>query len=299
MNSSFLTISEKEREDMRKELSSYISECRLDSEGRPLVQIPSNFNQVVTAMNRDDLFSSEEKPWSKYLLQSSVPIESLFSDQDSISRYKDIANDEAPDNKIKKGLAEIYMLDRQLEDVNHKEKIIAKISADRTFLTKVLNESDYASEPSTSRQASSRVDEKGKSSPSATEAIQQKKASHIVNIEPKLKRNGLSSEDEKRVQQLLESDDFQEADYLSEYKHENEIIDQQLCRYGRMDRLKSADAERAPERRRNQRPEDEEGDFEKKDYLAEQVSQSLLISSLRGLVQTIPFSLRCLRGKSG
>lgn len=276
----FNSLTEKEREEMRKELNTYLLECRLDSEGKPLVHVPPNFQQVVEAMNRDDLFSVEEKPWSKYLLQSSVSSDKLFAgDLESSSRYKDVINEDEPDRKIKKGLAEIYMLDRQLQDVSQREKRSStnKVTMDRTFLTKALQDSDSISEPASSaRQPSASV------LPLEKSIIEQpdnraKKGSSSSDSKPKI--SGLSAEEELRVKRLL--DEGEDETYgLAEYKEKNEAIDQLLSQFGRLDRLKSSaggDKEFFVRRKRNlinnSRPEEEEeeGESDKRDYLTEQV----------------------------
>ena len=282
--SEFSSLTEKEREEMRKELSSYLLECRLDSEGKPLVHVPPNFQQVVEAMNRDDLFSVEEKPWSKYLLQSSLSSDKLFAgDIESSSRYKDVINEDEPDRKIKKGLAEIHMLDRQLQDVSQREKrsTSSKVATDRTFLTKALQDSDSISEPAISAR------QRPEKSSTQQSDILAKKSSAPASADPKPKTFGLSAEEELRVQKLMDEGEGEDETYgLAEYKEKNEEIDTLLLQFGRLDRLKSSGGEKDVFVRRkrnlvnNPRPEEEEGETEKKDYLTEQVRRSFNISFL-------------------
>lgn len=282
--SGFNSLTEREREEMRKELNSYLLECRLDSEGKPLVHVPPNFQQVVEAMNRDDLFSVEEKPWSKYLLQSSVSSEKLFAgDSESSSRYKDVINEDEPDRKIKKGLAEIYMLDRQLQDISQRERrsSTSKVTMDRTFLTKALQDSDNISEPANSaRQTTASVIPPEKSVIEQHDNKAKKALSSTASADSKPKTFGLSAEEEQRVKKLLEDgeEEEEEAYGLAEYKEKNEAIDQLLSQFGRLDRLKSSagDKDLFVRRKRNlisnPRPEEEEeGEAEKRDYLTEQV----------------------------
>jgi len=286
--SNFNTLTDSERDQMRKELSSYINECRLDSEGNPLVQIPSNFNQVARAMNRDDLFSLEEKPWSKYLLQSSLTADNIFSDSDSCTRYKEVAEDSGPDGKIQKGLAEIHMLDRQLQQAAEKDKAVVsrlKINSDRTFLTK------YASEQSPSTQLSTRTDlNSARANNTDTEPLiddqtnlSPKAAASNVLI-PRQKRYVLSAEEETRLQSILEADDDQmNDDYfkeLMEYKAKSEDLNSHLAEYDRLNRL-VVDIKGLEDavKESNNKPE-QDG---KKDYIAEQRQERQQKEAMRRL----------------
>lgn len=260
----FSSLTEKEREDMRRELSSYLNERRLDSEGKPLVILPSNFNQVVSAMNREDVFSSEEKPWSKYLLQSSVTAESLFGDKDSSTRYRDLATDQGPDGKIKKGLAEIYMLDRQLQDIAEKDRIVTKLNTDRTFLTKQLP--DQEDDPDISSARSGKV-LSARANEDQAPAMEHRNSSPKKVAEVKSRKFGLSAEEESRLQLLLDDDFIDETDVYTEFKQLNAVIDQQLERYGRVERLRTGEETDGA----LQRPEeDASSERTKRDYLAEQ-----------------------------
>ena len=108
--------------DMRRELTTFLidSANRLDSEGNKLVTMPNNFDTVVDAMGRDDVMSTEDRPWSKYLLTTS----DLGFDRDSSDRYSTIIED-TKETKVQIGLAEIHLLDKQLGLLSRKEAILS------------------------------------------------------------------------------------------------------------------------------------------------------------------------------
>jgi len=123
---------------VREELEAYIdraSEMK-GSDGSTLIRIPSNFETIVNSMNRDDLSAetSEEKPWSQYLLLDGLNAE---DDKEYNGRYTRSFRD-TPDVKIKRGLAQIQLLDRQLQEITratHAENETGSPRADETFIT--------------------------------------------------------------------------------------------------------------------------------------------------------------------
>ena len=109
---------------MRQELSMFLTEsmAKVDSEGNSLISMPDNFDAVVDAMNRDDVVSTDERPWSKYLLSSANELggfEKSFTD-----RYNDFIDD-TKETKVQIGLAEIHLLDKQLGLLLRKEAILS------------------------------------------------------------------------------------------------------------------------------------------------------------------------------
>ena len=114
----FGAISEEERNRLRDELSSYLLEFRnkVGSDGEQLVHYPENFNLVADSMNRSDLTSAEEKPWSKYLLSSDNMEDALDVD----GRYRNVLSEPTTDVKYVKGIAQIQMYDKQLLSISRK-----------------------------------------------------------------------------------------------------------------------------------------------------------------------------------
>ena len=112
----------------RMELEMFLTETasKIDSEGNHLIVVPKNFEEVVDAMNRDDLISSEEKPWSKYLLNTNdIGFEKIFSE-----RYNNLIED-TKETKLQLGLAEIHLLDKQLGLLKRKEAYLSTQDSER------------------------------------------------------------------------------------------------------------------------------------------------------------------------
>ena len=110
-------VSEQEKNNLREELAHYLDEfkTKVGSDGKQLLHYPANFEVVAGAMNRSDLTSTEEKPWSKYLLSQK------FDEQlDQGGRYKNLQDNNNVTTKIEQGMAEIHMLDNQLLSVSKK-----------------------------------------------------------------------------------------------------------------------------------------------------------------------------------
>ncbi len=135
----------------RAELSTYLDKVdqQMDSEGKPLIVVPKNFNMIVNAMTRDDLYDGlpkdgnkqegkqsdgssnklhnerhkehQNQPWYQYLLSDEIDKE---MNKEYNGRYHGILDQEHGNNtiKVKKGLAEILLLDRQLFLLSKKMK---------------------------------------------------------------------------------------------------------------------------------------------------------------------------------
>ena len=116
-----LRVYEQQRDSMRNELSGYLDSLHElnGSDGKSLLSIPSNVDSVSAAMNRGDLTSNVQNPWSKYLLDSQ------FEDDMNVEfqgRYYGLSNtDSLGDQKIMRGLAEIHLLDNQLSALTKKQ----------------------------------------------------------------------------------------------------------------------------------------------------------------------------------
>jgi hypothetical protein len=110
---------QQESEAIRKELNAYIDDLtqKKDSHGSTLIKVPSNFGAIVDSMTREDVLgdiggSGGAAPWSQYLLLDGLNAE---GDSDFNGRYTHVFRD-TPDTKIRRGLAQIEMLDRQLKE---------------------------------------------------------------------------------------------------------------------------------------------------------------------------------------
>lgn len=272
---------------MRKELQQYVDSVSnmLDSEGKPLVQIPANFATIVESMNRQDVVSTEERPWIKYLLAETFDkqLEKEFE-----GRYRTVVSTQ--EESIQRGLAKINLLDRQLKEIESKSSSprSSRLQAgrvannftqggadfpdrDETFITKIRSEGRLSRKKERdgedSQQTTAREEEELKE-----EEQQFNKASH----------RDLSMEDEKKLAALLELDDNQFAD-MNKYYGDSEdfinartAIDEKLEKYGRMERIRSrassANTNGVPETKRG-RSEDVKGSAP--DYLTQQVKQLL------------------------
>jgi hypothetical protein len=110
---------QQESEAIRKELNAYIDDLtqKKDSHGSTLIKVPSNFGAIVDSMTREDVLgdiggNGGAAPWSQYLLLDGLNAE---GDSDFNGRYTHVFRD-TPDTKIRRGLAQIEMLDRQLKE---------------------------------------------------------------------------------------------------------------------------------------------------------------------------------------
>lgn len=110
--------------DIRLELEKYLENSmnQLDSEGNKLLYYPSNYENIVDTMNRDDiLMHDEDRPWSKYLLENSINSE---IDKSLGNRYKNILLNDLSDenNKLDEEFKTIQLLDEKLKDLNKKNR---------------------------------------------------------------------------------------------------------------------------------------------------------------------------------
>lgn len=123
------TNSESTKQLLRLELETFLDDCskKVDSEGKALIQVPSNFDVVADAMNRNDLTSTEERPWSKYLLADQVEKDLERNDFEG-GRYRNVFkvdNGLTSDNlRLQRELAEIHLLDNQLMKISKKAALM-------------------------------------------------------------------------------------------------------------------------------------------------------------------------------
>lgn len=252
---SYLLEKQQERSKLQDELSEYleyISE-RKDSEGKPLVSIPANFNMIADSMNRDDIRPGEKAPWCQYLFQESF--DNILK-QEFEGRYDQYLR-ETPDVRISKGLAQIQLFDRQLQDLNRKDPLSARPNSvdinDRTFLTKKFEqESGIASGAVSPRSTKESARRNPVAVTSAPAEIPVAPATAV-----------LSADANRRFEQLMSEDDegmLKQDEYLSSLKEMEQAmheIDEDLAAFGHLDRM--VDAELETEK--------------KEDVLTQQVSQ--------------------------
>eukprot|EP01038_Epipyxis_sp_PR26KG_P010390 gene10390-13956_t len=246
---------------LRDELENYIRDLnnKTSEDGkRPLVVYPPNFDTIVEAMNRNDLLSTDNdgKSWSKYLLSDS------FESQLNLefgNRYKQFltGNDEM---KIERGLAQINLLDRQLQT-------IMKIEKETNLLLKENNgDQSSRSDKNNDRTFITKVGESGSTTPlshrtplvSHREGINNNKTksdNKIINENNDDKiTEKISAKEELRIKELLENlDENDENDEFFAQKMKNEIIPNddilqrekeimdELSKYGHIDRLEPID----------------------------------------------------------
>jgi len=112
-------LTEAERALLRSDLSKYLEEYRtkVGSDGEQLVHYPANFDLVADAMNRSDLTSVEEKPWSKYLLSGEGNFEDAL---DKEGRYHNVLATKTEELKYDRGMAQIQLYDKQLLEISRR-----------------------------------------------------------------------------------------------------------------------------------------------------------------------------------
>lgn len=119
-------------ERFRQELEGYLDELdhKKSSDGEALIEVPENFDNIVQAMTRDDLLPTEANskkdagaatPWYECIIRDHV---NKKLDKDFKGRYHKIFETSDEDH-IRKGMAEILMLDRQLWMLSKKAQTLA------------------------------------------------------------------------------------------------------------------------------------------------------------------------------
>jgi hypothetical protein len=310
-------------EMFRKELENYLGdmEAKVSSDGEKLIKVPENFETIVNAMTREDLFDDEneestsgkgggdtgsssqkmekgsrkgapplppgqanlsqkfqdyqkmkkenKKSWYRYLMQDYI---SQDMNKEFEGRYDSLlAPADGRDEKVRKGLAEIFLLDRELFNLTKKAGALTDQTPrplgtplstgrsgadtpgsrqfDRTFLTK----HKAGSAASTPRSQLGQVSPEGKKG----RAVGQGKGLEGFDEEDDggdedgegsagafvyRPYRQLSADQLRRIDELLAAEDDAAADpALSFYSPDDlaaqEQLDQQLAEFGRMDRL--------------------------------------------------------------
>lgn len=253
---------------LRQELSEYVEDLngRKDADGNSFLKMPSNFDAIVCSMTREDINIEPENgipPWSQYLLLDSLNAE---SDADYNGRYAKVFSD-TPDVKIKRGLAQIEMLDRQLRDASKKTPSIDPddVDVDQTFVTigqKLTTESP--------RDSDSKIPVSSRSGKNS-----------IITI----KKLAVTSERELRLQRLLDCTEGEDLEnvlgtYLDVESQEQLLsIDSQLAQFGRLGLLPDGDGTRkGPSERVAKRllpglPETEQPDYLTQQRLARETKE--------------------------
>eukprot|EP01041_Mallomonas_annulata_P013533 gene13533-28696_t len=154
---------------MRIELLNFLDESKKkkSDDGKPLVFYPKNFDKVVEAMDRRDLFGGANN-WSASMLSDKFD-EDMNSNFEG-GRYRHVFSDSADEMRVTRGLAEINMLDRYLQSVTRRANSISAAiisvshrsseSPDGTFLTRVREDSARSRGSSSSSSSSSPRSEK-------------------------------------------------------------------------------------------------------------------------------------------
>lgn len=239
---SYLLEKQQERSKLQEELSEYleyISEKK-DSEGKPLVSIPANFNLIADSMNRDDIRPGDKAPWCQYLFQESF--DNILK-QEFEGRYDQYLR-ETPDLRISKGLAQIQLFDRQLQDLNRKDPLSARPTSvdmnDKTFLTKKF-EQDPGTVSGAVSPRSTKESARKHTAAAVTSAPAEIPVAPVTAV--------MSVEANQRYEQLMSLDDeglITNDEYLTSLKEMEEQmqeIDEDLSAFGRLERMVDPDLE--------------------------------------------------------
>lgn len=221
----------------RKELEEYLTYMteKRGSDGKELIKVPANFDSIANSMNREDLVSTTETPWCQYLFQDSFD---KILREEFDGRY-DTYLTETPNIKISKGLAQIQLLDRQLQEVTKKDPLrpppvsgmltdrSGSVQAeDKTFLTKKGDET--ADNIAQDGAPSFPEPHHGNPKTAVGESLNQRQ------------------EQRRRLEELLSMEDgeFEAQDEflqaLADLERQNTVLDARLETFGHMDRLAGA-----------------------------------------------------------
>lgn len=240
---------------LQDELLSYVDSLgqKKASDGSSLIKVPSNFNSIVESMNREDIAATKnagEKPWSQYLL-----LDSLNSEYDAEynGRYTH-AFDDTPDEKISRGLAQIQLLDRQLQEATRKNAKHNTNTADASNDFSLSPRPEGDGEDPTfvtagkrrSAEPSPRMGNAGSGTVTGSEKLRFKPVNKKASGKP---RETPEAAEQRRRLDLLTSDlgdDVNLEQRLGSYQdpgleQQNRHVDQQLAQFGRLDLLLSQD----------------------------------------------------------
>eukprot|EP01039_Chlorochromonas_danica_P010507 gene10507-11638_t len=235
----------------RAELESYLG--HLDPQ-----RLPQNFEEVVGAMTREDLLSSPSRtektsePWFQRLLRDQVDEE---MNREFQGRYRGLlvsSSDHPNEDRIQRGLAEIMLLDRQLQALTSQSKAIEAQSEAPSSPASQSSRS-YSHTFLTHPQRGLCLKEKVLSSRSPRKEDDLKTAKEPVE-DGKAAEGGEEGEevDRIRLEELLSIDD-QDLQriyaYLPDYFYqENRRIDEALAQFDRLDRLQDKEEDVDQER---------------------------------------------------
>ena len=223
--------------EMRHELEQYIDEAlhKLDSEGNPMITIPSDFDTVTDLMTRDDLTSTDIHSWSRYLFDQKYNdnLKAEYKD----GRYDHLDNDISLDSKskeieekrkIEQGLNEIERLDIKLKQLIKQERELKQIEnaqlpiiteseleyeANNTFITTL------PPSPSTERVNDRDTADNNKSesnlpqvrTSTASSALTERSSATVPVLRhrkfPMQYKAKLTKEDEERIERIMADDD--------------------------------------------------------------------------------------------
>jgi len=253
-----------QNELMREELHAYLEQLndKKGSDGELLVKVPSNFSLIVSSMNREDLHEDDNqdsenrrvdgRSWSRHLL-----LDGLMSDEvagnEYDGRYRNLfSSSDTPVEKIKIGLAQIQLLDRQLSEVTRKSNTFLQqkqtdvnrnrqaggmlfdgnapsaydgVEIDETFMTKERLQSRTADTNSVI---------------CSEEGIDHREIDFGSSVDV-----AMTGDDQSRLDALL-IDDGEDLSFLGPYfdpelQKANEEVDVKLLSYDRMERLTISD----------------------------------------------------------
>lgn len=223
-------VNQKRSQAAREELEAYIdsSNERTGSDGQALFRKPSNFDTIVNSMNRDDLSVgvSDEKPWSQYLLFDGLNAE---EDAEYNGRYNRAFKDTS-EAKIQRGLAQIQLLDRQLQEASKRNVVMTartdETEVDETFITNNNNGQKM---------------QKG----TGVKDLIRGKPNKCESDKTKFKFDAAKEQEQQRLAWLLQADQdamlAMGAYWDPDLKAEKEDVDKKLAEFGRWDLLQPGD----------------------------------------------------------
>jgi hypothetical protein len=281
-------------ERFRQELENYLTELdkKTTADGEALISKPPEFETIVNAMTREDLESKNVKgraPWYDYLIQDHV---NKKMDRDFQGRYHSLF-ESTSEEQIRRGMAEILMLDRKLwmlskraVMLNEETKQLAesvpptpgssRTTADRTFITKPKAEESESNHSVAKLMSPPRNENTSKNRPRSalksgrkliTPRQENEEISDKVDVS-KEETEKMNEDQTQRIQSILQmnDDEFEKsfAYFPIEYHEEMQKVDEELIKFGRINRLEVI------------YPTEEE-EIDPSDYLAVQVSEPILI----------------------
>lgn len=300
---------------IRSELEQYVNimeEKTSDIDGEKLIRIPRNFQTIVNAMTKEDLFDGEEgfsevdngkskskgsdakanqqqrpplpnkasgaagkflnhqqlkkdnrQAWYRYLMEDYI---NRDMNDEHDGRYSTLLINSSEEEKVKKGLAEILLLDRELfmltkkaelafpdatprqstdeGDFPNTPKSSASSRHDRTFITKNNASRSFSNATSPRTPANSKIAATTKKIEKNQEPVERGSDDDKEGTSTSLNKR-LTEDQQKRVSDLLQIDDSDLASHLPYLTSEETQLDaevtERLKQYGHLDRLSEED----------------------------------------------------------